>query len=67
MFLTKFNYITFRVTINKNSDYDIGSDSLKRISGPEKPNNQTKVVGGASIPNLQMKCNILKGMFFLNC
>lgn len=44
----------------------MGSESIKRISGPEKPNNQTKVVGGASIPNLHMKCNILKGKNVLN-
>lgn len=47
-----------RVTMNKTSEFD--NDTLKRISGAEKPNNQTKGVGGATIPSLQMKCNILK-------
>lgn len=50
----------YRVTINKNSDYENSTDTLKRISGPEKPNNQTKGVGGATLPPHQMKCNILK-------
>lgn len=51
------------VTINKTSDLDNNTDTLKRLSVADKPNNQTKLasIGGTPLPPSQIKCNILKG------
>lgn len=51
------------MTINKTSDLDNNTDTLKRITATDKPNNQTKLasIGGTPLPPSQMKCNILKG------
>ncbi|XP_031620014.1 band 4.1-like protein 5 [Contarinia nasturtii] len=53
---------SIRVTINKTSDLDNNTDTLKRLSVADKPNNQTKLasIGGTPLPPSQMKCNILK-------
>ncbi|XP_055315576.1 band 4.1-like protein 5 isoform X2 [Sitodiplosis mosellana] len=53
---------SIRVTINKTSDLDNNTDTLKRITAADKPNNQTKLasIGGTPLPPSQMKCNILK-------
>lgn len=54
---------SIRVTINKNTDYENNNDTLKKLTTNEKPNNQMKLMNvGATLPPLQMKCNILKGM-----
>lgn len=62
-----------RVTINKTSDMDNNTDTLKKLSaGADTPNNQTKLasVSGTPLPPSQIKCNILKGSrnqyFFVN-
>lgn len=57
----------FSVTINKTSDLDNNTDTLKKLSAADKPNNQTKLasIGGTPLPPSQMKCNILKGKFTL--
>lgn len=54
---------SIRVTINKTSDLESNTDTLKKLaSGTEKPNNQTKVTSMAGpLPPSQIKCNILKG------
>lgn len=54
---------SYRVTINKTSDLESNTDTLKKLSSTDKPNNQIKLanVGGASLPPGQIKCNILKG------
>ncbi|XP_037028914.1 band 4.1-like protein 4B isoform X2 [Bradysia coprophila] len=51
----------FRVTINKTVEMDNNTDTLKKLSTSEKPNNQTKLAntGGPLLPG-QIKCNILK-------
>lgn len=48
------------MAINKTSDLDNNTDTLKELS---KPNNQTKLasVSGAPLLPSQIKCNILKG------
>uniref|UniRef100_A0A6B2EIW1 Putative rho guanine nucleotide exchange factor cdep n=1 Tax=Phlebotomus kandelakii TaxID=1109342 RepID=A0A6B2EIW1_9DIPT len=53
---------SIRVTINKTSDLESNTDTLKKLaSGAEKPNNQTKVTSVAGpLPPSQLKCNILK-------
>uniref|UniRef100_A0A1B0EY03 FERM domain-containing protein n=1 Tax=Lutzomyia longipalpis TaxID=7200 RepID=A0A1B0EY03_LUTLO len=53
---------SIRVTINKTSDLETNTDTLKKLaSGAEKPNNQTKVTSVAGpLPPSQLKCNILK-------
>uniref|UniRef100_A0A1L8DMQ1 Putative rho guanine nucleotide exchange factor cdep n=1 Tax=Nyssomyia neivai TaxID=330878 RepID=A0A1L8DMQ1_9DIPT len=53
---------SIRVTINKTSDLETNTDTLKKLaSGTEKPNNQTKVTSVAGpLPPSQLKCNILK-------
>lgn len=52
------------MTINKTSDLDNNTDTLKKLSAADKPNNQTKLasIGGTPLPPSQMKCNILKGL-----
>lgn len=54
-----------RVTINKTSELENNTDTLKKLSATDKPNNQTKLAsyGGALLPPSQIKCNILKGKF----
>lgn len=56
-------YFIFSVTINKTSDLDNNTDTLKKLSAADKPNNQLKLasMGGTPLPPSQMKCNILKG------
>ncbi|XP_037822070.1 band 4.1-like protein 5 isoform X2 [Lucilia sericata] len=51
-----------RVTINKTFDMDHNTETLKRLSNSEKPNNQVKLanVGAAALPPGHIKCNILK-------
>lgn len=53
------------MTINKTSDLDNNTDTLKKLTGADKPNNQTKLASvgaiGIPLPPSQMKCNILKG------
>ncbi|GAB0100427.1 band 4.1-like protein 5 [Sergentomyia squamirostris] len=53
---------SIRVTINKTSDLDSNTDTLKKLaSGAEKPNNQMKLTSVAGpLPPSQIKCNILK-------
>lgn len=53
-----------RVTINKTSDMEHNTETLKRLSNVnEKPNNQVKLanVGSGALPPGHIKCNILKG------
>lgn len=52
-----------RVTINKTYDMDHNTETLKRLSNSEKPNNQVKLanVGAGALPPGHIKCNILKG------
>lgn len=52
-----------RVTINKTSELENNTDTLKKLSATDKPNNQTKLAsfGGTPLPPSQIKCNILKG------
>lgn len=54
---------SIRVTINKTSDFESNTDTLKKLSSNEKPNNQTKLptTSGVPLPPGQLKCNILKG------
>lgn len=51
------------VTINKTSDLDNNTDTLKKLTAADKPNNRTKLasVSGTPLPPSQIKCNILKG------
>lgn len=52
------------MTINKTSDLDNNTDTLKKLSSAaDKPNNQTKLasISGTPLPPSHMKCNILKG------
>ncbi|XP_065372461.1 band 4.1-like protein 5 isoform X2 [Calliphora vicina] len=51
-----------RVTINKTFDMDHNTETLKRLSNSEKPNNQVKManVGAGALPPGHIKCNILK-------
>ncbi|XP_073818927.1 erythrocyte membrane protein band 4.1-like yurt isoform X2 [Musca autumnalis] len=51
-----------RVTINKTYDMDHNTETLKRLSNSEKPNNQVKLanVGAGALPPGHIKCNILK-------
>ncbi|XP_037822066.1 probable serine/threonine-protein kinase DDB_G0282963 isoform X1 [Lucilia sericata] len=53
---------SIRVTINKTFDMDHNTETLKRLSNSEKPNNQVKLanVGAAALPPGHIKCNILK-------
>lgn len=52
-----------KVTVNKTSEIEFNTDSLKKLS-MDKPNNQVKISNiGAPLPPDQMKCNILKGKF----
>lgn len=54
----------YSVTINKTSDLDNNTDTLKKLSAADKPNNQSKLasMGATPLPPSQMKCNILKGI-----
>lgn len=58
---------SFRVTVNKTSDLEQNTDTLKKLSSSgDKPNNQTKFNSTANpLPPGQMKCNILKGKYIL--
>ncbi|XP_037945789.1 band 4.1-like protein 5 isoform X2 [Teleopsis dalmanni] len=51
-----------RLTINKTFDMEHNTETLKRLSNAEKPNNQVKLanVGGGILPPGHIKCNILK-------
>ncbi|XP_075154010.1 erythrocyte membrane protein band 4.1-like yurt isoform X2 [Haematobia irritans] len=50
-----------RVTINKTYDMDHNTETLKRLSNSEKPNNQVKLANvPAALPPGHIKCNILK-------
>ncbi|XP_013102505.2 band 4.1-like protein 5 isoform X2 [Stomoxys calcitrans] len=53
---------SIRVTINKTYDMDHNTETLKRLSNSEKPNNQVKLanVGAGALPPGHIKCNILK-------
>lgn len=55
---------SIRVNVNKTSDLEHNTDTLKKLAVADKPNNQTKLanVGGTPLPPSQIKCNILKGM-----
>lgn len=54
-----------KVTVNKTSDLDFNTDSLKRL-GIDKPNNQVKIsnIGATALPPDLIKCNILKGELY---
>lgn len=54
------------MTINKTSDLDNNTDTFKKLSAADKPNNQSKLasMGATPLPPSQMKCNILKGIDF---
>lgn len=54
---------SIRVTINKTSDMEHNTETLKRLSNNnEKPNNQVKManVNSGALPPGHIKCNILK-------
>ncbi|XP_055848711.1 band 4.1-like protein 5 isoform X5 [Episyrphus balteatus] len=54
---------SIRVTINKTSDMEHNTETLKRLSNNnEKPNNQVKManIGSGALPPGHIKCNILK-------
>uniref|UniRef100_A0A1A9UFM1 Moesin/ezrin/radixin homolog 1 n=1 Tax=Glossina austeni TaxID=7395 RepID=A0A1A9UFM1_GLOAU len=53
---------SIRVTINKTFDMEHNTETLKRLSNSDKPNNQVKLanVGGSALPPGHIKCNILK-------
>lgn len=55
------------VTINKTVELENNTDTLKRLSTSDKPNNQTKLANISSVPLPpgQIKCNILKGNLFV--
>lgn len=57
------NVNSIRVTVNKTSDLENNTDTLKKLSAGDKPNNQTKFanIGSSPLPPGQIKCNILKG------
>lgn len=59
------NFVYSRVTVNKTSDLENNTDTLKKLT--DKPNNQLKLatVGGTPLPPGQMKCNILKGIHII--
>ncbi|XP_054747130.1 band 4.1-like protein 5 isoform X2 [Anastrepha obliqua] len=52
----------FRVTINKTFDMEHNTETLKRLSNSDKPNNQVKLanISGGALPPGHIKCNILK-------
>jgi band 4.1-like protein 5 len=53
-----------KVGVNKTSELEINTDTLKKFSN-DKPNNQIKLIGNSGallLPPSQMKCNILKGI-----
>ncbi|XP_055848709.1 band 4.1-like protein 5 isoform X3 [Episyrphus balteatus] len=55
--------LTVKVTINKTSDMEHNTETLKRLSNNnEKPNNQVKManIGSGALPPGHIKCNILK-------
>ncbi|XP_036323718.1 serine-rich adhesin for platelets isoform X1 [Rhagoletis pomonella] len=53
---------SIRVTINKTFDMEHNTETLKRLSNSDKPNNQVKLanVSGGALPPGHIKCNILK-------
>lgn len=65
--LEALNDVTnIKVGINKTSELEMNTDTLKKFSN-DKPNNQIKLIssgGQAKIPPSQIKCNILKGQYF---
>lgn len=66
--LEALNDVTnIRVGINKTSELEMNTDTLKKFSN-DKPNNQVKLIstGAMSLPPSQIKCNILKGEFISN-
>lgn len=63
--LEALNDVTnIKVGINKTSELEMNTDTLKKFSN-DKPNNQIKLIspGGGILPPSQIKCNILKGKF----
>ncbi|XP_036223969.2 band 4.1-like protein 5 isoform X3 [Bactrocera oleae] len=54
--------LAVKVTINKTFDMEHNTETLKRLSSSDKPNNQVKLanVGGGALPPGHIKCNILK-------
>lgn len=64
--LEALNDVTnIKVGINKTSELEINTDTLKKFSN-DKPNNQVKMVHSAVVlPPSQIKCNILKGGIFI--
>lgn len=61
--LEALNDVTnIKVGINKTSELEINTDTLKKFSS-DKPNNQIKLIstGAVALPPSQIKCNILKG------
>lgn len=64
--LEALNDVTnIKVGINKTSELEMNTDTLKKFSN-DKPNNQIKLIstGAVALPPSQIKCNILKGEFF---
>lgn len=64
--LEALNDVTnIKVGINKTSEMDMNTDTLKKFSN-DKPNNQIKLIssGAGALPPSQIKCNILKGKIF---
>ncbi|XP_054747129.1 band 4.1-like protein 3 isoform X1 [Anastrepha obliqua] len=53
---------SIRVTINKTFDMEHNTETLKRLSNSDKPNNQVKLanISGGALPPGHIKCNILK-------
>lgn len=61
--LEALNDVTnIKVGINKTSELEMHTDTLKKFSN-DKPNNQIKLIssGAGALPPSQIKCNILKG------
>jgi hypothetical protein len=61
--LESLNDVTnIKVGINKTSELEMNTDTLKKFSN-DKPNNQIKLIstGAVALPPSQIKCNILKG------
>lgn len=64
--LEALNDVTnIKVGINKTSELEMNTDTLKKFSN-DKPNNQIKLIStgaAAALPPSQIKCNILKGNY----
>lgn len=59
------DFLIFRLTINKTSDLENNTDTLKKMTAVDKPNNQSKManIGSAALPLDNIKNNIYKGEF----